>query len=233
MFSKKILAAFLLGSVCAVSAVPAAHAAQTQPGVTVKKVNFKNNNTKMVGNMYLLANFAKDKKYPAISVAHPWGGVKEQTAGIYARKLAEKGFIALAYDASHYGESGGEPRIVKLLPTSTPPADAPQFVRNAYDYYNTPRGRHPNATGNFYYTSTLRQLEFYPFAQIRLLSPRPLFLISGREAQTLYFSQQATSWLRSPRSCILSTALPTSTCTTRRNSLLRPSGVWRSSLRII
>ena len=59
-------------------------------GVTVEKVLFKNNDITLVGNLYRPADFDNSKKYPAISVAHPWGGVKEQTAGIYAEQLAEK-----------------------------------------------------------------------------------------------------------------------------------------------
>ena len=309
MLNKKKITAMLLSGVMSIIGVctggSTAFAAENDD-VMVEKVTFKNNQIDMVGNLYLPANFDKNKKYPAISVAHPWGGVKEQTAGIYARKLAEKGFITLAYDASHYGESGGEPRyyenpservedircvvdylsnrpevdaekigalgicagggytiaaaetdprikavagvstydvgdaareglqnvwpvtdeqrsatlkdiadqrtkeargeeprITKLLPTETPPADAPQFLRNAYDYYNTERGAHPNATGNLRYVSTVRQMEFYPFAQIDKISPRPLLLIAGAAAQTLYFSQRAYDMAKEPKELVI------------------------------
>src|SRR5688572_2161638 len=66
-------------------------------------VTFKNNNLKMAGNLFLPIGFDKNKKYAAIVVVHPGGGVKEQTAGLYAQKLAEAGYVTLAFDASYQG----------------------------------------------------------------------------------------------------------------------------------
>ncbi|WP_252375619.1 alpha/beta hydrolase, partial [Escherichia coli] len=75
-----------------------------------QKVTFKNGSITMAGNLYFPPDYDSARKYPAIVVSHPWGGVKEQTSGLYAQQLAKRGFITLAYDASHYGESGGLPR---------------------------------------------------------------------------------------------------------------------------
>jgi fermentation-respiration switch protein FrsA (DUF1100 family) len=83
-------------------------------GITVRKVSFQNNSINVVGNLYTPAKFDKSKKYAAIVVVHPFGGVKEQTSGHYAEKLAEQGFIALAYDAAYQGESGGTPRLIEI-----------------------------------------------------------------------------------------------------------------------
>ena len=80
--------------------------------VEVKKVSFKNRyGITLVGDLYI----PKDKsseKMPAIAVSGPFGAVKEQSSGLYAQTIAEKGFITLAFDPSYTGESGGEPRNV-------------------------------------------------------------------------------------------------------------------------
>ncbi len=80
--------------------------------VTVEKVKFKNRyGIELVGDLY----FPKEKtteKMPAIAVSGPFGAVKEQSSGLYAQTMAERGFVTLAFDASYTGESGGEPRHV-------------------------------------------------------------------------------------------------------------------------
>lgn len=76
----------------------------------MKSVTFKNGSVEMAANLHFLAGFDEAKRYPAIVVTHPAGGVKEQTAGLYAGRLAAEGFVAIAFDASCQGESGGEPR---------------------------------------------------------------------------------------------------------------------------
>ncbi|VWC80485.1 alpha/beta hydrolase [Burkholderia lata] len=79
----------------------------------MQKVSFKNLNGQGVtiaAVIHFPEGFDQGKRYPAVVVAHPGGGVKEQTAGLYAKKLAEHGLVAIAFDASYQGESTGEPR---------------------------------------------------------------------------------------------------------------------------
>lgn len=78
--------------------------------VNIQPVSYKINGIEVVANVYTPANYDASKKYPAIVVAHPNGGIKEQTAGLYAQHLAELGYITIAFDAAFQGGSGGEPR---------------------------------------------------------------------------------------------------------------------------
>jgi fermentation-respiration switch protein FrsA (DUF1100 family) len=242
--------------------------------VTTEKVSFHNRvRIKVVGDLYVPKNIDKTKKHAAIVVGHPFGGVKEQTAGLHAQKLAEMGYIALAFDASHYGESGGEPRNIEVPSTRVEDFSAavdflsnhplvdenrigvlgicggggyavsaaqidhrikaiatvsmydmgrarrqglgdtityeqrmktldeigkqrtrefrgeprldiralpekleentPEIVREFLDYYDTPRGNHPNSTSRYSFESLAPMMNFFPFAQIETISPRP------------------------------------------------------------
>jgi len=96
-----------------------------------KSVTFKNGHLKMAGNLYLPEGFDESKKYSGIVVVHPGGGVKEQTAGSYAQSLSENGYVALAFDASHQGDSEGQPRLLE------DPNARVEDVRAAVDYMTT------------------------------------------------------------------------------------------------
>lgn len=77
------------------------------------KVNFPSRNGQNItisAVMNFPEGFDESKTFPAVVVAHPGGGVKEQTAGLYAKKLAKEGLVTIAFDASYQGESTGEPR---------------------------------------------------------------------------------------------------------------------------
>jgi fermentation-respiration switch protein FrsA (DUF1100 family) len=78
--------------------------------VNIHPVTYKLNGLNIAANVYTPANYDVSKRYPAVVVAHPNGGVKEQTAGLYAQRLAEAGYITIAADAAYQGASGGEPR---------------------------------------------------------------------------------------------------------------------------
>jgi fermentation-respiration switch protein FrsA (DUF1100 family) len=276
--------------------------ADDKEGVSAQKVSFPNRTITVVGSLLRPASFDTDRKYAAIIMVHPHGGVKEQTAGLYARRLAEQGFITLAYDASYWGESSGEPRnleapatriedtscaidylstlpevdtnnigvlgicagggyalnaaqidprikavatvsmfdlgdarrvgvdksvtleqrmqrvqqmaeqrtkeargeAVKYVPIV--PESPTQFTdktltlyREGYEYYRTQRGQHPNADNRQVFTAGLAQLAFYPLSHMDAISPRPVLLIAGEEADTRFYSQVAYDKAKDPR----------------------------------
>lgn len=80
--------------------------------VTRQKVTFKNRyGITLTGDLYIPKNHSNEP-LPAIVISGPFGAVKEQSSGLYANQMAERGFVALAFDPSYTGESGGEPRNV-------------------------------------------------------------------------------------------------------------------------
>ena len=77
-----------------------------------QKVTFKNRyGITLAGDLYQPKNRA-DRRLAALAVSGPFGAVKEQSSGLYAQTMAERGFVTLAFDPSFTGESGGEPRNV-------------------------------------------------------------------------------------------------------------------------
>ena len=83
--------------------------------VDVQKVTFKNQyNMVVAGNLFTPKDLNKSLKNPAIIVGHPMGAVKEQSANLYATKIAERGFVSLSLDLSFWGESEGAPRNAVL-----------------------------------------------------------------------------------------------------------------------
>jgi uncharacterized protein len=112
-------------AVAAMSMIPAAAAtpalAQTQEWdktfpksdtVDIRKVSFQNRyGIRLAGDLYLPKNRGS-RALAAIAISGPFGAVKEQSSGLYAQTLAERGFATLAFDPSYTGESGGEPRHI-------------------------------------------------------------------------------------------------------------------------
>lgn len=274
--------------------------------MTKKEVSFKHNQIEIAGELYLPKDFDESKKYPAIVVTHPGGGVKEQVAGLYADKLKDNGFITLTFDAAYQGQSGGEPRYLedpasrvediscainylvtlnyvdenrigalgicagggytmnavqtearikaaagvstvnfgclireglgctqsvedlqKLLKEvgeeSTKEArgsqmryvgiapekadeitdDMPVLYKEGYDYYHTSRGCNPQAPSIMPFISFKLLARFDAFEFIDTVSPRPILLIAGTNADTLYFSQIAYDKAKEPKELFL------------------------------
>ncbi|MFJ4839702.1 alpha/beta hydrolase [Streptomyces sp. NPDC088746] len=231
-------------------------------------------------------------RLPAVVVGHPSGGVKEQTASIYAERLAHEGFAALVFDAAYQGESEGEPRgledpfqraediksavsslttreeidsdrigalgicasggyvpyaaqtdlRIKAVATVSAGdlgsvmrdglgrAQHPPVMRSmlelaaaartaeargeavhrqewiteavdaeTYEYYRTPRGHHPRAVLPWPVHSLDRIIQYDSYARIRLISPRPLLMIIGSDANTAYISQEAIERAAEPK----------------------------------
>lgn len=272
----------------------------TDENIKVRKVFYKNRyDIMLAADLYMPEGMNTDAKYPAIIIGHPFGAVKEQCAGLYAQEMARRGFVALAFDASYQGESGGEPRHtvspdalvedfsasvdwlgiqpfvdrerigvigicgsggfsvcaasldprIRALATvsmydmgratrcglgdgltdeqrrklldevaeqrwkeaetgearirfGTPeqlPENANAVQKEFFDYYrNISRGYHPRYQGTRY-TSQAALMNFYPFAMIKEISPRPVLFIAGSNAHSRYFSEDAYKQASEPK----------------------------------
>ena len=270
----------------------------TSERVVVQKVTFKNQyQMKVAGNLFIPKNINRNAKNPAIIVGHPMGAVKEQSANLYATKMAERGFVTLSLDLSFWGESEGQPRnavspdiyaedfsaavdflgtqpfvdrnrigaigicgsgsfvisAAKIDPRMKAIATVSMYDmgaanRNAlkhsqtveqrkqiiaeaaeqryveftggetkytsgtvhelnenthpiqrefYDFYRTPRGEYtpkgssPKLTTHPTLTSNVKFMNFYPFNDIETISPRPMLFITGENAHSREFSEEA------------------------------------------
>ena len=106
-----------------------------EPGkVHIHPVKYPLNGVEIVANVYTPANFDPARRYPAVVIAHPNGGVKEQTAGLYAQRLAERGYVTIAADAAYQGGSGGLPRSVDT------PANRIEDIHGMADFIATYAG---------------------------------------------------------------------------------------------
>ena len=274
--------------------------------VEVQKVTFKNQyKMNIAGNLYLPKDMDKRKKHAAIIVGHPMGAVKEQSADLYAVKMAERGFVTMSVDLAFWGGSDGQPRnavapelyaetfsaavdylgtgpfadrekigaigicgsgsfaisAAKIDPRlkavatismydmgaanrnglnhSLTLAQRKQIIADAaeqryvefqggatkytsgtvheiteksnpierefYDFYRTPRGEFtpagssPLLTTHPTLSSNTKFMNFYPFNDIETISPRPLLFITGDQAHSKEFSEDAYKRAAEPK----------------------------------
>lgn len=274
--------------------------------VEVQKVTFKNQyKMNIAGNLYLPKDMDKSKKHAAIIVGHPMGAVKEQSADLYAVKMAERGFVTMSVDLAFWGGSDGQPRnavapelyaetfsaavdylgtgpfadrekigaigicgsgsfaisaakidprlkavatismydmgaanrnglnhSLTLVQRKQIIADAAEqryvefqggatkytsgtvheiteksnpIEREFYDFYRTPRGEFtpagssPLLTTHPTLSSNTKFMNFYPFNDIETISPRPLLFITGDQAHSKEFSEDAYKRAAEPK----------------------------------
>jgi uncharacterized protein len=278
----------------------------TSDRVTVRAVTFKNQyGMSVAGNLFTSKALDRRSKNPALVVGHPMGAVKEQSANLYATKMAERGFVALSLDLSYWGGSEGNPRnavspdmyaedfsaaidylgtrafvdrdrigaigvcgsgsfvisAAKIDPRMRAIATVSMYdmgaanrnglrkgqtleqrqaaiaeaaqqryveftggaarytsgtvheinensnaiEREFYDFYRTrrgqftPPGQSPKLTTHPTLTSNMKFMNFYPFADIETISPRPMLFISGDAAHSREFSEEAYRLAAEPK----------------------------------
>jgi len=99
-------------------------------------------------------------------------------------------------------EARGDPvRLVPVVPDS--PAgfteSTPILYREGHDYYRTARAQHPNSPNRYGFSSPPLQMAFFPFDQLDTISPRPLLVIAGSKADTLFWSEDVIKKAKEPK----------------------------------
>ena len=188
--------------------------------VAHRKVTFTNRyGITLAGDLYQPKGASG--KQAALVVCGPFGAVKEQSSGLYAQTMAERGFVTLAFDGSFTGESGGEPRNVASPDINSEdfmaavdfiglqhPSEGgePQFMVDCYDYYGTPRGYHPRAvnSGNAWtITTPLSFMNMPILTYIKEISPCPLLIVHGEKAHSRYFAETAYAAAAEPKELVI------------------------------
>lgn len=108
---------------------------------SVQNVEFLSKGIKIVGDLFLPPGYSPNTKYPAVIIAHPMTGVKEQAPHVYSKVLSPAGFICLAYDAAYQGESEGQPRYLE------DPAQRAEDVRAGITYLSLRQDVDPGRIG--------------------------------------------------------------------------------------
>jgi len=280
---------------------------QLSDKVTRQKVSFKNRyGITLSGDLYIPKN-SDSKVFSALAISGPFGAVKEQSSGLYASQMAERGFIALAFDPSYTGESSGQPRNIASPDINTEDFSAavdflglqknidrnrigiigicgfagfalnatavdkrikavattsmydmtrvmskgyndvvtieqrtqtleqlsqqrwkdaengtyapssnnlpekltgnePQFVKDYFDYYKTPRGFHKrsiNSNASWTATSPLSFMNMPILSYIKEIAPRPMLIIAGENAHSRYFSEDAYTAASEPKELVI------------------------------
>ncbi|WP_267403109.1 MULTISPECIES: alpha/beta hydrolase [unclassified Chryseobacterium] len=275
--------------------------------VSRQKVTFKNRyGITLSGDLYLPKNTGNEK-LPALAISGPFGAVKEQSSGLYANQMAERGFAVVAFDPSFTGESGGEVRNVASSDINTEDfsaavdflglqknvdrnkigiigicgfggfalnatavdkrvkavattsmydiprvasrgyydkvtleertktleqmsqqrwkdaesgkaapgprsnaeklkGDEPQFIKDYFDYYRTPRGFHErsiNSNGAWAATSGFSLMNMPILTYLKEISPRPVLIIAGENAHSRYFSEDIYKMAAEPKELMI------------------------------
>jgi uncharacterized protein len=105
-------------------------------------------------------------------------------------------------DEQRSKEARGEPvRLIPVVPES--PAEftenTPDLYRQGYEYYVTPRAKHPNSPNRYMFSSLPLQMAFFPYDQVEIISPRPVLMIVGEKADTKFWSDEVLEKAKEPK----------------------------------